>query len=158
MSKLWRTVFAWMLVIALPLQGYVAHAMTNCGPAHHGARQLQELAAQSHASKGLTQAGLHSAHAEHAGHAGHADPVEQHRHGAAAAAPDTDATEHTNASAATVDGGKCSVCASCCSAAAIAVSAFALDLVPQQVLFVPTIPAGHDHAACGGLDRPPQAA
>lgn len=36
MSRFWRIVFAWILVLALPLQGYAAQAKLFCGPTHHG--------------------------------------------------------------------------------------------------------------------------
>lgn len=52
--------------------------------------------------------------------------------------------------------GKCSACASCCSAAAIVTAISSVDLTPQHVPVVATIPAGHAHDALGGLDRPPR--
>lgn len=55
MSRFWRVVFAWILVLALPLQGYAAQAKLFCGPAHHGV-------AASAAAANIDHAG-HSAHA-----------------------------------------------------------------------------------------------
>ncbi|TSA11437.1 MAG: hypothetical protein D4R79_09525 [Comamonadaceae bacterium] len=50
MRKLTGTILAWLLLLAIPLQGYAATAMLFCGPGHHGV---------------LAQTGIQPANAEH---------------------------------------------------------------------------------------------
>nr|WP_316639745.1 hypothetical protein [uncultured Roseateles sp.] len=49
MSKIWRIAVAWLLALALPVQGYAAQTMLLCGPAHH---QQSAAAAHDHAAHG----------------------------------------------------------------------------------------------------------
>lgn len=132
MSKLWRFALAWLLAVALPIQGYAAQAMLLCGPAHHQAAAAHEPAAHDHGTAAL-----------------HEDPQSMADHGGV----QEDAPAKTFESG---HAGKCSACASCCSAAAIATAVVCVDVIPQHAPVVATIPAGHTHDALGGLDRPPR--
>lgn len=172
MRRLLRLTLTWLLVLALPAQGYAAQAMLFCGPVH---------AAMAAGSAAATA----SDH-DHAAH-GHAvaPSAEAHRHGASSAYgpltadlrgvdadADADADSHdsdrphalaqdTGAKAGTHSAGeassaKCSVCASCCSMVAIA----GAIVVPQTLSFPPvyTFSPFEPHAslAAGGLERPPR--
>lgn len=139
MSKFLRIALAWLLAVALPIQGYAAQAMLLCGPAHH-----QSAVASDHASHDHGEASMHDDHRSMASH-------EDAEASALDSAQDHHAKDFKSGHA-----GKCSACASCCSAAAIVTAISSVDLTPQHVPVVATIPAGHAHDALGGLDRPPR--
>ncbi|MBT9455406.1 MAG: hypothetical protein IV097_02175 [Burkholderiaceae bacterium] len=61
MSKFWRIALAWLLAVALPIQGYAATTMLLCGPAHH-----QSSAAQDHGMHAHGDAAM--AHDDAVGH------------------------------------------------------------------------------------------
>jgi len=151
MSKLWRIALAWMLASALPMQGYAAHAMLNCGPAHAGFSQAQsQVQSQLHShAQDLHQTHDHAAHGHHEASS---SPVDAHNEKAAAGGDGAQIKPLK-----TTGAGKCSACSSCCSAAAITVSVLRVEVIPQQVPFVATIPAGQDRVLIGGLERPPRA-
>lgn len=90
-----RLILAWLLLAALPLQGWAAATMLFCGPAQPGAVVAKAEAATPGASD-------HHHDAHHHAQAGHAD------HGDSAAPVVADAS-HT-----------CGVCAACCHGVAIA--------------------------------------
>ena len=139
MSKFLRIALAWLLAVALPIQGYAAQAMTLCGPAHHQRAVVQDRAANDHGDAAM--------HEHHVSVAGHDDT--------GSAAPDgtQDRQAKTFKSG---HAGKCSACASCCSAAALATAVLSVGVIPQHAPVVATIPAGHAHDSLGGLDRPPR--
>ena len=56
MSKMLRIALAWLLAVALPLQGVAAQAMLTCGPAHHQVAATHEHAMHEH---GAVSAGEH---------------------------------------------------------------------------------------------------
>jgi hypothetical protein len=90
MARLW-VLLTWLVMAALPLQGFAAASMLFCAAATHEARVE---AAQAVAS----------GHHDHAGHRHSADPAAQQAQG-----PDTlQDTTH-----------QCSLCASCCHSVAI---------------------------------------
>ncbi|WP_310384364.1 hypothetical protein [Roseateles sp.] len=142
MNKFWRIAFAWMLALALPVQGYAAHAMMFCGPAHHGTAQAQ---AHDHASHDHGDAGRTSH-----------DTAGAHADAEADASPSADGELVKVESAKTAGAGKCSVCASCCSAAAITTSIIQIEVVPQHESVVATLASAHDLVLIGGLERPPR--
>lgn len=138
--RLLRVVLAWLLAVALPLQGYAVHAMSACGPAHTsmiGAR----AAAPSHHHDGAAQ-GLEAEEHDHAAMVHHG----------ATAAPDAQ-TEDPHGTA-----GKCAACASCCHAVAITTSVLQTDVVRLVPVYVATVPTAHARVLTGGLERPPRAA
>jgi len=137
MSKFLQIALAWLLAVALPVQGYAAQAMLMCGPAHH-----QSAAVHDHASHDREGAAEEMA-----------DSVTSYDD--AMGSQDASLGSHAK----TVKSGhasKCSACSSCCSAAAITTSILAVEVIPQHVPIVATIPAGNAVETLGGLERPPR--
>ena len=65
MSKLLRIALAWLLAVALPLQGVAAQAMLTCGPAHHQVAATHEHATHDHgAATASADEGSHEHHAK----------------------------------------------------------------------------------------------
>jgi len=140
MSKFWRIAFAWMLALALPVQGYAAHAMVFCGPAHHGTAQAHDHASHDHGDAGPT---AHNMAHDTAG-------------AQADAGPSADGGLVKVKSLKTAGAGKCSACSSCCSGAAITSSIIQIEVVPQHEPVVATLATAHDRVLIGGLERPPR--
>lgn len=130
-SKLWRLMLAWLLAMALPLQGYAAHALMLCGPAHHQSPLVTTQATAAHEH--------HGEHADHAAH--HAEPAQ---------ADDAEQAQPGG------HAGACSVCASCCNAAALVTSLPVADFLPPAPVAVATVPVAHARVLTGGLERPPR--
>lgn len=152
MRRLLRTVLTWLLVLALPAQGYAAQAMLFCGPAHHRA-MLSETVVHG--------AAVHD-HAEHGG-----GPADTHTPDgavqAATEAADAHAGSHgpvasgDNAGKAESPGaGTCSACAACCSAAIITSPSQAFAPVRLTPDYGIAAIERHDSRAGGGLERPPR--
>lgn len=138
-----RTLFIWLLVLAVPVQGAAAATMAFCGPNHHGG-----------GASAQTQTAALAAHA----HPGGAAADHQHPQAVAVADEDSAASVDSAASAMFSDASKhkCSACASCCSVGAILSSVLA---VPAPV-FTPTVFSAVvpsvDTFAADGPDRPPR--
>lgn len=137
MSKLLQIVLAWLLAVALPVQGYAAPAMLICVPAHHQSTSVHD----------------HVSHDRVVGSANLAEYVSPH--GDAMGATDASLVPHAKA-AKSAHTGKCSACASCCNAAAITSSVLFVEVIPQHAPVVAMIPAGNAVDAIGGLERPPR--
>lgn len=135
MSKFWRIALAWLLAVALPIQGYAAQTMMLCGPASHPG-VIEDHAAHAHDHAGM------------AGHEAHAMADE------GVAAQDADDAQPTQAPHA----GKCSVCSSCCNVVGLTTTVVSLAVAPPDLPEVPTLQAAHDRVMVGGLDRPPRSA
>ncbi|MBA3598245.1 MAG: hypothetical protein H0W40_12855 [Methylibium sp.] len=156
-----RIVLAWLLVLALPVQGVAAQAMLFCGPMH------------STAAFGSATPTVAATHHDHALHEHGASPAavvtEAHAHGAmnahapqqadpSNAEPQASGEETSTQPlpSAEMSSATCSVCASCCSMAAIATAL----VVPDTLSFSPvyTLSPFEPHAslAAGGLERPPK--
>jgi hypothetical protein len=174
MPRLLRITFAWLLVLALPVQGVAAQAMLLCGPVH--AVALAEPAsawpvahdAHDHAAHGhgaahahvmaTAPAGASGAHPAHAasgpnlagdtGSHAHAEVQAEGRDGSAEASPESQ-TGHASP-------GKCSACASCCSMAFIAHAPVAFETLPPSPVYALTALEPHAGRTAGGLDRPPK--
>jgi len=140
MSKLWRIVLAWLLAVALPIQGYAAQTMLLCGPAQH----------QVAAATATTTGPVAHAH-DHAGMA--------HDDDAGHAMAETDATaqdgDHPSPGQAK-HAGKCSVCSSCCSVVAMMAAVVSVAVAPPDLPEVPAIEFADGRVMVGGLDRPPR--
>ncbi|MCO5108813.1 MAG: hypothetical protein M9907_17270 [Burkholderiaceae bacterium] len=95
MKTLARIVLAWLVLAALPVQGFAAAAMLSCGPGH------EEMA-------GAVE--VRHAHASHGAH-GTAEPEAMGHATAPAATP-----------LAAAGAFKCSACAACCVATALPAS------------------------------------
>lgn len=120
-----RALLAFVLALAIPLQGFAAASMLLCGPGH--AQAAAPMVASPHAAEA-------DAH-HHGTGVAHGHAASDH-HASASAAIAQDAPAH----AVVVDGaskhapaklltGKCSICASCCSGSAIVSAPYALPLV-----------------------------
>ncbi len=136
MSKFWRIAFAWLLAVALPIQGYAAQTMLLCGPANHHSSLMDDHAGQNHDHASMS----------------HDDVTAQAMTEMGAAAQDLDKASPTKAEPV----GKCSQCSSCCNAAAITTSVVSFAVAPPDVPEVPTVKFAHDRVMVGGLDRPPR--
>ncbi|MBY0237619.1 MAG: hypothetical protein K2W93_21750 [Burkholderiaceae bacterium] len=137
MSKFLRIALAWLLAVALPVQGYAAQAMLMCGPAHHQSDTAHDHTSHDHgdAAEDLV------------------DAVPLYGYATASADPSLD---HHAKSVKSSHASKCSACSSCCSAAAITNSVVAVAVIPQHVPVVATIPVGNAVETVGGLERPPR--
>ena len=132
----------WLLLLALPLQGFAAATMINCGPNHH-----QMFAAS---------VGVATESHEHAinGH---------HQHGADAAgdmrAATADDGEHGPSSVHHLNRltkFKCSACAACCMGAAMPTAALAIASFPPAMNTATFVSTPHADFLSDGLDRPPR--
>jgi hypothetical protein len=138
-----RTLFIWLLVLAVPVQGAAAATMAFCGPGHHGggaSAAMQATASADHAHLG----------GEHADH--------QHTQGEALA-DEGSAVSTDSAAPAEVKHGsqqKCSVCASCCSLGAILSSVLAVPAPVFSPTVFSTVVASVELFAADGPDRPPR--
>jgi hypothetical protein len=130
--RLFRNAVVWLMMLALPLQGYAAASMVNCA-AGHAEHAVAPRAAQSgpqpgHYHEAATPnaghphaaVGTHD-HASHA-HAGHHEAAADPAIEADVAQPPVLSADDQFADA------KCSACAACCSGAAI-VSSLAVPVV-----------------------------
>lgn len=146
MCAVWRSLFIWLLVLAVPVQGIAAVGMQHCAPTHE--RMAPPVAA---------------AHAPHA-----QAPAKGHAHSQAHApvdvvlavvdetpVPETAPAVNAEHAASALDF-KCSACAACCPALGLPAVAQAWTgspgapglaqlRLPLLASFVP-----------GGLDRPPR--
>ena len=144
MSTLLRIALAWLLAVAIPLQGYAASRMLLCGPAHHPAAVAERVVAPSHP-------------AEHSMAHTHVNAHEQSDRVLVAASTIEEGSAEP-AAAKPGHAGKCSLCASCCHSAALLSEALAVPAMPHDSTLVSALPLGHERAWVGRLDRPPQRA
>jgi len=101
MGKRFARALAWLLIVALPMQGYAAATMVNCSGTHH------EVAVDHG----------HDANANH--HQGHADHS-SHPHEVASAGDNVDAQMGDLANLASTL--TCSACAACCVGIALPIA------------------------------------
>lgn len=135
MKRLLRTLLTWLLLAAVPLQGYAASAMLFCGAAH-----ARTDAVVDHAAHG------------HAGHAHDQDAVED------TIAAGTDGHQSSSLDPSGLMHGGCSVCASCCSGAALpAATITAAFAQPHASPSQQTEHAAPDQTPAR-LERPPRTA
>jgi len=137
---MWRVVrflLAWLLAVALPVQGVSAASMAACG-AHHG-----HVGSSGGAS-------WHRARAAN-------DHSHLHAMGTALPAPAAvaDAT-HAKTTLAKVAAPKCSACASCCASAVVPTEAISFDAVAAADPFPPLIARAPAAYVTEGPDRPPR--
>lgn len=134
MSTFWRIALAWLLALALPMQGYAAQTMLLCGPANHHGSGPEHHGGHDHA-------GMLSEHASAQSTVMTPAPVQEVDQAGAAAA------KHA---------GGCSVCASCCSAVAITAGVVSFAVARPDLPEVPTVQVARDRVMVGGLERPPR--
>lgn len=125
----------WLLIAALPLQGFAAAMQTSCGQmvAHHGQTEKTSAMQAHHQAAGDTADSMHASADHNAPHFAK-DPAGANHHG-----------------------GSCSACASCCIGAAAPPSVNVLTPVYRSAVPAPSAPA---HLVAGfipaGLERPPK--
>ena len=152
MSFSTKNLFTWLLLLAVPLQGYAASTMLICGQGHHASasRTTARVAEQN-----ATSAANHDHSAAHQDHASHA-----HQHIKSqfdlenAASPQDHALTKVKGKHLS---GKCSVCASCCGSAAM-ISTFVLPPLERASSMVEPLPLPHIvDITIHGFERPPRA-
>lgn len=137
MSTFWRIALAWMLALALPLQGHATQRLLAGGALPSPATALARAAAPP--AHDALAAGLHDS--MKSGHAGHCDKA------SASGAAESAKPGST---------GSCSACASCCHAAALPPS---VPLLPLLAAALPAVPEVHLPLALvwpDSLERPPR--
>ena len=146
MSRL-RMFLAWLLLLAIPLQGLAAASMLHCGSGSGAAAESRTAAGpyqhSHHGDQALAES--HDLSHQHAGHDHAADGVDS------AGGGSTDAGTLPDA------GHKCSVCAACCHGAAISDTAGIAPAAaaPQAVRVEPFVAV---HSRPGSVpDKPPRA-
>jgi hypothetical protein len=147
-----RTALMWLLLLALPLQGFAAATMLTCGPNHH--RLPVHAAAASVHDHGHDHGngnGQHHAHAhEHAPAPAQAD-AEAAVDVAADRAPSSHAMDQGAKSKS-----KCSACAACCIGAALPAAALVFAPFDAATAPVGSAPASRVGFFTDGPDRPPR--
>nr|WP_316643035.1 hypothetical protein [uncultured Roseateles sp.] len=137
MSKFLQIALAWLLAVALPVQGYAAQAMLMCAPAHHQSAAIHYHASHDHGDLAVDLAVSVPSHSDVKG------------------SPDA-SLNHRAKMVKSGHATKCSACSSCCGAPAITASVHAVEVIPQHVPVVATIPVGNAVDTIGGLERPPR--
>lgn len=132
MTRALRSVFTWLLLVAVPLQGYAATGMLFCGAI--GERALVAAGAEHHHDHATSS--LEGAH----------------QHEATAVASDDGAALDLH----NVMHGKCSACSSCCSVAALPSAPMASAVFePRATLFIDYERADTGQGSAR-LERPPR--
>ncbi|MDE2626847.1 MAG: hypothetical protein KGL99_06810 [Burkholderiales bacterium] len=133
-----RTAFVWLMLFALPLQGYAAATLLHCGPSHHRAVAAAPAGAHDQAMHGDDHA---------AGHTG-ADGA-----GASAGVGDDGASlGHLDK----LSKSKCSACASCCVGAALPTATLEFAAVAGAFVPTPFVPVSRVGFYTDSPDRPPR--
>ena len=141
-----RLFLTWLLLAALPLQGFAAATVLQCGPAQ---RALAALEAH--------QASAGHGHGHRHGHHPHVAPVD-------AAAHEADEAHVANAvhtqeagAASPADGHSCFACAAACHAPALAGDAPRIALAPAPQVHADTPFQGFESRPPPVPDKPPRA-
>ena len=135
-----RLALTWLLLLALPLQGFAAATMINCGPNHHrmmGAAMADTPEVQRHGVGGQH-------HHEMSVAAGH--------HEGASNDGDAPSVHHLDK----LMKFKCSACAVCCMGAVLPTTALSFASLPQAMTMAMFVSTPHVDFLSGGLDRPPR--
>ena len=141
-----RCFVMWLLVLALPVQGFAASTMLLCGTGHHVMAQAAD-GGHDHASH-MHMGGQDRA----AGLESHADDD------AAQAGPahDSAALSSVSAKRGKAVEGKCTACAACCTVAFLPVSVIAVKAPAPCRVFPLVALTTHVGYVADGLDRPPR--
>ena len=142
MVSRFRFAMMWLLLFALPLQGYAAATMLNCGPNHH------RMMAVSIAEPDVTH--------EHAAAGQH-----HHKMGVAAGEHEVAAVDHSGDAPPLphldkLGKFKCNACAVCCTGAAMPTAAFTFEPFSSAMAPEFFVPASHVGFVTDGPDRPPR--
>lgn len=148
MRFLTRTVLAWLLMLAIPMQGFAATAMLFCAPSHHSV--VSTITASQVAAPALQASEHHHADMQQSAHHEYASDVSS---STTSAAPDSlDLTKTTPLKIGKLADGKCSACATCCTGSALvgtvlmnSVAMTGSDSIPFALeSFVSYVPEGFD--------------
>jgi hypothetical protein len=132
----------WLLLFALPLQGFAAATMLNCGPNHHRMWEASigtQVDSSDHAALG------HHQHPKDV-----ADPDEMVASGDHAGGGSS--LHHMSQ----LSKFKCTACAACCMGVAMPPSPLAFLSFPPASAPTPNVSAPHVDFVSNGLDRPPR--
>jgi hypothetical protein len=139
MPRVLKTFVLWLLVAALPMQGYAASSMAGCGPSHE---RMVAAMVQPH-----SQSQSHAAH----------DGMSQHASASEADVADAVLDDPGAEKFAELGQFKCSACAACCAAAALPAGDGSVtfpDHPPGTLM--PVIVARVATLALDGPERPPR--
>ena len=142
-----RTALLWLLLLALPFQGFAAATRVSCGPDSH------QTAGAGAAPQGPEGHGRHQ-HIPQAA-ADTAADAELDHHPAAAA----HGVGHSKSALQQLDKrskSHCSACAACCMGVALAPAALVIAACLPALLTSEFCPAPHLDHVSDGLDRPPR--
>ena len=146
MKRFVRCFVMWLLVLALPVQGFAASTMLLCGAGHHGAAQVAK-GGHDHAShmRMLTQpTSVESA------------SLAQHDQPAQATVADQESPVSPPAAKHAKVSGKCSACAACCTVAYLPTTVVPFT-VPSPGHALPVLePITHGGFIADGPERPPR--
>ena len=142
MVSRFRSAVMWLLLLALPLQGYAAATMLNCGPNHH--RIMAAAIAEP------DEAHEHTAAGQHHHDTGMADG--QHEVTSVDGNGDTPPLPHLDK----LVKFKCNACAVCCTGAALPTAIFAFEPFPPAMAPESFVPTSHAGFVTDGPDRPPR--
>ena len=134
----------WLLLIALPLQGFAAATMVHCGPNHH---RMLTTAIGEHGAAGGHMASAAHAHPHEMVHADHHPTATPS--GAGNDAPSVQELDKLMKF-------KCSACAACCMGAALPTAALTFEPFPPLMTPDSFVPATHVGFVTDGPDRPPR--
>ncbi|ALT75962.1 hypothetical protein [Paucibacter sp. KCTC 42545] len=157
MNTFIRIALAWLLALAIPVQGIAATAMLMCAPSHAGAGVMAEPLSEASPSAQHAamladcldeqEAEMAAAAAALFDHCGQADQAEQADHHA----PGQDGHQKAQ--------GHCSACAACCGVAVIGQALLSLPVLQTTGMAqISPLPQSHDRELCGGIERPPRPA
>jgi hypothetical protein len=148
MSSWFRTAVMLLLVAALPVQGWAAATMLNCGPSHH------QMAVESPAHDAVRHAHV-SEHDSMESHSGHS-----HEHHATAGLSkvdvDGDQPADNDHPLQKLGKFKCSACASCCLSVALPSPVLSFDASVSSDTPVAGMPQAVAVFLTDGLERPPR--
>lgn len=131
MSRIFNTALIWLVMLAIPAQGFAASTMLFCGPMH------ERMAGVSAAS-------------EQSGHQHASGVTPDYQHHAASQTPDDPGKAGDLAKF------SCSACAACCVGAALVASNENLPLADQTYERIISSSLPHIGFVTGGPKRPPR--
>lgn len=137
-----RSVMMWLLLFALPLQGFAAATMLNCGPNHH--RMMVAAIAAPDETHEHMAAGQHHHETGMAGVEHEVASADQR--GDAPSLPQLDKLMKF----------KCNACAVCCMGAAMPTAIFTFEPFPAAMAPESSVPTSHVGFVTDGPDRPPR--
>lgn len=134
----------WLLLLALPLQGFAAASMIHCGPNHH--RMLTTAIGEHRESRG------HMASAAHT----HPHEMALADHHPAATPSDAGSDAPSVQQLDKLMKFKCSACAACCIGVALPPAALTFEPFPPLMTPDSFVPTRHVGFVTDGPDRPPR--